>query len=84
MKPIRLTGHARDQLAYRGVTEFEVNDAIRTSEWNPAEMDRLECRKNYAYAKDWNGKLYLTKQVRPIFVDKPDEIVVVTIYSYYF
>ena len=47
-------------------------------------MDRLECRKNYAYDKDWNGKLYVTKQVRPIFVDEPDEIVVVTIYSYYF
>jgi hypothetical protein len=27
---------------------------------------------------------YATKQVRPIFVDEPQEIVVVTVYVYYF
>ena len=32
----------------------------------------------------WNGTHYTTKQVRPIFVDEPDEIVVVTVYVYYF
>jgi hypothetical protein len=30
---------------------------------------------------DWNGKLYATKQVRPIFVDEAAEIVVVTVYT---
>jgi len=32
----------------------------------------------------WNGKHYTTKQVRPIFVEEPHEIVVVTVYVYYF
>jgi hypothetical protein len=27
--------------------------------------------------------VYATKQVRPIFVDEPEEIVVVTVYVYY-
>jgi hypothetical protein len=33
---------------------------------------------------EWNGKSYSTKQVRPIFVEEADEIVVVTVYVYYF
>jgi len=32
----------------------------------------------------WNGRHYLTKQVRPIFVDEPERIVVVTVYVYFF
>ena len=45
---------------------------------------RLECRKDFPYEREWNGKFYKTKQVRPIFVEETDEIVVVTVYSYYF
>lgn len=44
----------------------------------------MECRKNFAYNKKWNKKFYTTKQVRPIFVEEKDEIVVVTVYTYYF
>jgi hypothetical protein len=52
--------------------------------WQPAERGRLECRKNFPFGREWNGKFYATKQVRPIFADEPDEIVVVTVYAYYF
>ena len=83
-KPVRLSGHARSQLARRGATEEEVIEAIQTSSWEPAELGRLECRKDFPYGREWNGKLYETKQVRPIFVEEDDEIVVVTVYSYYF
>jgi outer membrane receptor for monomeric catechols len=31
-----------------------------------------------------DGKRYSTKQVRPIFVEEADEIVVVTVYVHYF
>jgi hypothetical protein len=83
-KPVRLSGHARGQLARRGISEDEVIEAIRTSSWQPAELGRLECRKDFPYQREWNGKFYKTKQVRPIFVEETDEIVVVTVYSYYF
>ena len=83
-KPIRPSGHARGQLARRGVSEDEMIEAIRTSSWQPAELGRLECRKDFPYGREWNGKFYKTKQVRPIFVEEADEIVVVTVYSYYF
>ncbi len=83
MKPIRFSGHARDQMRYRGVTEQEVIETIRAGPWQPTELGRLECRKNFPFEGQWNQRSYTTKQVRPIFVDEPDEIVVVTVYSYY-
>jgi len=83
-KPIRLSGHARQQLGFRGASEQDVIESIRTSTWEPAELDRLEWRKNFAFNAEWNGKYYSTRQIRPIFVEEPDEIVVVTIYVYYF
>jgi len=32
----------------------------------------------------WNGKVYAIKQVRPVFVEEADKIVVITVYTYYF
>lgn len=84
MKPIRLSGHAIEQLFYRGVTEEEVIETISSSTWQPAELERLECRKDFVYEKEWNKKYYKTKQVRPIFAEEETEIVVVTVYSYFF
>jgi hypothetical protein len=84
MKPIRLSGHARDNLRYRGATEEEVKETIRTAPWGPAELGRLECRRDFPYGREWNRKVYATKRVRPIFVEEAGEIVVVTVYVYYF
>lgn len=84
MKPIRLSGHARSQFPFRGAIEEEVASAIRTAQWQPAEMGRFECRMNLPFNGDWNGRWYKTKQVRPIFVEEEREIVVVTVYSYFF
>lgn len=68
----------------RGFTIAEVEEAIRTAPWRPAELGRLECRKDFPYGKEWNGHVYTTKQVRPIFIEEEHEIVVVTVYTYYF
>ena len=83
MKPIRFSGHARGYIAKRGFTESEVEEAIRTSPWKPSDQSRLECRKRFPYNKDWNGKDYATKVVRPISVEEAAVIVVVTVYTYY-
>lgn len=84
MKPIRLSTHARDQLQRRGGMEQEVVEAIRSSPWESVDRGRFACKKNFSYSNEWNGKIYKTKQVRPIFVDEPNEIVVVTVYTYFF
>ncbi len=83
-KPIRLSGHARRQLSFRGATESEVVQAIRSGNWQTAESGRLECRQDFSFCAVWNGRYYNTKQVRPIFVDEGEEIGVVTVYAYYF
>ena len=84
MKPVRLSNHALRYMSKRGFTLAEVENAIGTAAWQPAELGRLNCRKDFPYGKDWNGKVYATKQVRPVFVEEAAEIVVVTVYTYYF
>jgi hypothetical protein len=84
MKPIRLSKHALGYVARRGFTAAEVQEAIRTSPWRAAELGRLECSRDFPFGRDWNGKVFPTKRIRPVFVEKTEEIVVVTVYTYYF
>jgi hypothetical protein len=84
MKPIRLTAHALGYLARRGFSVAEVEEAIRTGVWQPAAQGRQETSKEFAYGRDWNGTVYARKRVRPVFVDEPTEIVVITVYTYFF
>jgi len=83
-KPIRLSEHARQQMRFRGAAEDQVIETILTGTWEPAELGRLECRKDFSFKSVYNGKYYETKQIRPIFVEEPGEIIVVTVYVYYF
>jgi hypothetical protein len=82
--PIRLSIHARGYLERRGFTEAEVKQTITDSAWRPARNNRLEAVKDFPYDSDWNGRHYATKRVRAIFVVETDEIVVVTVYTYFF
>lgn len=83
-KPIRLTAHARGYLARRGFTEAEVDEAIREGVWQSARGGRQETSWDFAYNADWNGTFYPLKRVRPVFVEEASEIVVVTVYTYFF
>jgi hypothetical protein len=80
MKPIRFSAHALSYMAKRGFTVAEVEDT--NTDW-PVGTGRMECRKAFPFNREWNKKLYATKEVRPIFVEEADEIVVVTVYTYY-
>jgi len=84
MKPIRLSGHAKDRLVFRGTSEEEVIEAIKTSKWQPVEPDRFECKKDFPYDKEWNKVYYKTKQVKPIFIEEEKEIIVITVYTCFF
>ena len=84
VKLIRLSDHAWRYATKRGFTVDEVENTIRTAPWQAAELGRLECRKDFAYGQEWNGRTYAMKQVRPVFVEEATEIVVVTVYTYYF
>lgn len=51
MKPIRLSGHALSYTEKRGYTIAEVEETIQTSPWEPAELGRLQCWKNFAFGR---------------------------------
>lgn len=84
MKPVRLSAHALSYTERRGFTPDEVADAIRSCAWESADGGRRQCRKEFSFGREWNGKVYQTKQVRPVFIEDKSEIVVVTVYTYYY
>ncbi|OHB64378.1 MAG: hypothetical protein A2Y76_02035 [Planctomycetes bacterium RBG_13_60_9] len=84
MKPIRLSAHALSYCTRRGFTAAEVEETIRTCPWEKVELGRLEARKELPFNAQWNGRTYAVRQVRPVFVDEPNEIVVITVYTYYY
>jgi hypothetical protein len=83
-KPIRLSRHAHGYLDRRGFTQAEVEETIRTGPWMLARDGRYEASKEFPYHAVWNGVSYATKRIRAIFIEEPTEIVVVTVYTYYF
>lgn len=84
MKRIRLTVHALEQCAERGATEDEVKQAIQNGAREAAKHGRALCRFNFPYNRSWQGKLYAIKQVASVIKEEPDEIVVITVYTFYF
>lgn len=84
MKAIILSAHALSKCESRGFTPDDVVEAIRHETWVASERGRLECRRDVIFASEWNGQWYATRQIRPIFVEEPYGIVVVTVYTYYF
>jgi hypothetical protein len=84
MKPIRFTRHSIEQCAERGATQHEVIHAIRHGSREPAKLGRLLCRENFQYKADWNGHFYAIKQVAPVLLETKKEIVVITVYTFYF
>jgi len=84
MKPIRLTKHAQEQCVERGATEAEVKQAIEQGFREPAKMGREIYRLNFPFGKSWQDNIYAIKQVAPVIKEEPDEIVVITVYTFYF
>jgi hypothetical protein len=83
-KPIRFSKHARDQMALRGASEQEVITTIRTGTSAPAKLGRLGFRRDFSFDGVWGGRQYATKQLLTIVVDDPVELIVVTVYTFYF
>jgi hypothetical protein len=84
MKPIRLTTHALEQLVERGATEAEVREAIQRGVREPVKRGRFMVRLNFQYNSEWQGRFYAIKQVAPVVVEAQNEVVVVTVYTFYF
>lgn len=84
MKAIVFSQHALDQIRDRGASQEEVRLAIREGEETPAKKERKAFRKNFHFGSKWKDKRYEVKQVMAIVVDEDEEIIVVTVYVFYF
>ena len=84
IKPIRFSRHAMDRLPERGTNEEEVCRAIREGSRQPAKHNRIMCQLNLQFRDSWQGKNYEIKQVAPVIAETASEIVVVTVYTFYF
>jgi hypothetical protein len=84
MKPIRFTAHAAEQCGERGASHAEVEEAIRTGTKEPAKRGRFLYRANFQYNAKWQGVFYRIKQVVPVVAEEEAEIVLITVYTFYF
>jgi hypothetical protein len=84
MKSVRLTKHAFEQCALRGTNQAEIAQAIERGTREPAKHGRLLCKFNFPYNGLWQGKPYAIKQVAPVIKEEADDIVVITVYTFYF
>ena len=84
MKLIRLTTHALEQLVERGATAAEVREAVERGVREPTKRGRYMYRLNFQYAAEWQGRFYAIKQVAPVVAEAQNEMVIVTVYTFYF
>lgn len=84
MKSVRLTKHAKEQCVERGAIEAEVRLALEQGSREQAKRGREMCRFNFPFGKNWHGKHYAIKQVAPVIKEEAQEIVVITVYTFYF
>lgn len=82
--PIRLTPHALDRARKRGINQMELQRAIRGATWRAAKLGRIETEMEFIYNSEWNGKYYQLKKVNPVFIVEDNQIIVVTVYCFYY
>jgi hypothetical protein len=84
MKPIRLTKHAQEQCLERGTNEQEITTAIRNGTRQTAKQGRDKYQIIIQANTYWQGKFYPLKKVVPVVTETETEIIVITVYTYYF
>jgi hypothetical protein len=72
------------QCEERGASDDEVVQAVREGTREPAKLGRTLCRFNFGFNRSWQGNWYAVKQVAPVIREDAKEIVVVTVYTFYF
>jgi hypothetical protein len=84
MKKIIFSDHAIEQMVERGASKDEVGVCILKGEKVPAKSGRHAYRMNFQYDNRWSGKYYATKQIMPIVKEEDNEIIIITVYTFYF
>lgn len=81
---IILSNHALASCEKRGISSDEVMLAIEKGTEEPAKLNRTMFGLNPEYNSIWEGRFYKVKQVAPVVIEEDNEIIVITVYAYYF
>ena len=84
MKKIAFSDHANEQMVERGASAQEVIETINKGDRFSAKHRRIAYRRNFQYNSRWGENFYHIKQVMPITKEEAKEIIVVTVYTFYF
>ncbi len=84
MSSIRFSQHAIEQSIERGTNENEMRLAIQNGLPEIVKYGRIMFRYNFQYNDMWQGKFYAIKQVSPVVAIDKSEMIVVTVYTFYF
>jgi len=82
-KPIAFSKHSLLRIKERKTTKQEVIEAIREGGWQPAQKGRLTCSKVFLFEKEHYGRYYKYKEVVPIFIEEKEQILVITVYTFF-
>ncbi len=77
------TGHARRQMAERGILDDEVIETIHSGEFVEVEMGRSGRRKVFTSGYEREGRSYPHKEVTVVFVVEGDTTTVITAIARY-
>lgn len=83
-KLIVFTSHALQRIKERGTNESNVREAIRIGEREQAQRGCYLYRLNLEFKRIWDGRYYGVQQVAPVVKEEDDEVVVITVYTFYF
>ncbi len=64
--------------------EEEIKEAIIFGSRESSKTNRILCRFNFEFNNEWQGNYYKVKQVAPVIVEEENEIIVITVYTFYF
>lgn len=80
---IIIPDHARQKMEARGVSDEEVEQVVESGQLSEAREPRVGKDMVFTRGYIWKSRHYAHKRVRAIFVYDGEDIVIVTIYSYY-
>ncbi|MFH0865522.1 MAG: hypothetical protein V1904_04980 [Bacteroidota bacterium] len=83
MSEIIFSEHSLIQCEERGATKEEVIQAIKEGSKEQVKMKRWIYKMNFQFNNHWGNKFYAIKQVAPV-VKENHNIIVVTVYTFYF
>ncbi len=82
--PIIFSKHAQEQAIERGTNPDEMELSIRQGVHEAAKKNRRKAKFTFTFGEQWHGQFYALKQVEPVYVEEAGEIIVITVYTYYF